>query len=112
MFGFLMILLTYVAKMIFLGFRTCRNSTKAAKVYSTLDRNFVYGSSIRFFLESYLELTVAALLNFQRLELTNNTERFATCYSITLVFVVVLFPPLLSIFTIYNRSRLTDPYFF
>jgi len=103
-----MIVITFV----FSKCRTfCDESERAYKFQGFLKRNFIYGFLLRLIIEGYLELCISALVNLKYLGFSRPGDRFSSSITFGMSCLVILFPPLLAVFCIWYRCRLSEPQF-
>ena len=102
----LLIIVTTILKVLAL-----RVSNKFNKAYLYLERNLYYNTLIRFLLEGFLELAVAALLNLKDISFIDAEHTTNTIMSFSTIALLVIFMLFVLQFLIGNHGRLEEKYY-
>jgi len=71
----------------------------------------MYSFVLRLIIEGYLELSIAAFVNLKYLEFSKTVDTISSASTFALSFLVFFFPPVLAVFCLWYRERLSDPNF-
>ena len=82
-------------------------SLKATGAYATIHGVFFFNAMLRYFIESYLEYTISAFVNFKEAKFDGTSgDKIGAVLSIVACIVSVVGPPLAFVFIIKNQANL------